>query len=1211
LSFAAQQGLRAVVPRLATLALAILAAFAAPPLATAQPADAPPSEAQAPSEAPKPSEAQPSEAQPSEAQPSEAQPSASELFRRTLGVDIDTASYFELVAWALDLGLEDSGGRRELQERLRLHFELADDAIPTATPGRAIKIESAELAEYFTLEEIDETYVRLRGGVVVSVDDREAGARHFITADEVVYNQQTDSLTARGEVEYRLESAGTEEIFRGESLTFEVATTEATFLRGSTQREHSTGTETVTFRFAGERIVRLADDTVVLDDGRITSSPRPDEPNYEIRARQMWILAPNEWAMRGATLYVGRIPVLAIPFFFRGGDELFFHPSIKVEDERGAVVNTTTYLVGRRIQPETPFSVLRTSDDAQYEERVEGLFLRKVPGTGNAVGATGEGTGDGRFLKLMVDLYARVGAFVGVEGLLPGPAGATQLTVRGGLAVSRSVRFVPPVGSTPGFYTPYLTDTSGNLFSLWHTVDWLGAAIPLRYALDVDFSSSEAPGLTLTAGLKWFSDPRFPADFYNREERIDWPALVGLPGDPVPPVSERSTLTWEADAPIDLPLPTKVAGTQGSLDRLSISRLNTRLFWQSRTDAAVYCAEVADLFGDQPICDAANFGGALANLDPTREFYYPSTLRLPLLSVAVAGTLLELPIGTAATTEPSDEPERVSVPGRGLRGLPDASSETPTADPETGPVVASARPPRAPKPRGDLPVATLVEPFTASLRYDVKPSVTVEETFDSEPWDTPAAVDFSPLYVSTQLTEQASLVGKMSLYGGLLDLRTTLSNSSTYQTRFARGTSLRDEGAVDDAAWDALLQADLTQTGTSFSSANTVTLAPLLGSQLLAASTITYNLDLDLYEVAFDAAATSDLADPVFVVVGPQWTEAGINRHALAARLALLTGEHSQSLTLAASLPPPAGEFDLAATLSLASAFATGSVAASVAFDPKGAPDPPPGCQPAPDPSCPWQFDLLRAGVTLTFGEMLSFRQELDTNVQLPALDRSASTLTYGDLNATVVARYMVPLDPSGVLLGVERNEELGVEGDEELLFQQLSFAYTFASEPILLWRNRIQMDIGFTPAWSINLQDFINNAFTFDLSFEFKIHEFLDLALTTKSSNDRTYRYLPGLPQKVGEAWVNPLQDLWWSFQFWNPQHRQASAFNLRDLSLRLVHSLEDWNLTFEYGGTFEPNSAATFLEWTPNFSLMVQWIPVPEISSELTGGDTFSIGS
>jgi hypothetical protein len=44
------------------------------------------------------------------------------LLRDTLGLDIDTASYFELVAWCRTLGLEDTGGRAELQQRLRAHF---------------------------------------------------------------------------------------------------------------------------------------------------------------------------------------------------------------------------------------------------------------------------------------------------------------------------------------------------------------------------------------------------------------------------------------------------------------------------------------------------------------------------------------------------------------------------------------------------------------------------------------------------------------------------------------------------------------------------------------------------------------------------------------------------------------------------------------------------------------------------------------------------------------------------------------------------------------------------------------------------------------------------------------------------------------------------------------------------------------------------------
>ena len=1155
---------------------------------------------------------QPYAAQPSEAQPS-ATPSAAQLLERALPIEIDTASYFELLQRVRELSLPDTGGRAELQARLRTHFGIEPPPPASEAVGRLIKIESAQLAEYFTVDEVDETYVRLRGGVVVTVDDRESEDRHVISADEVIYNQSTDSLTARGDVEYRLVAGEGEDVFRGEALSFDVATTEGAFVEGSTEREHFTGTDTITFRFSGDRVVRLADDTIVLQQGQITSSPDPQAPNYEIRAREMWILAPSEWALRGATLFVGRIPVFYLPFFFRAGDELIFHPSLEIDDQRGTALNTTTYLIGRREQPDTPFSFLRTTDDAQYEEVRAGLFLRKVPGTGQTGGGEADG---GRFLKVMVDLYSRFGVFAGVEAALGGE-GATQLLLKGGIGASRTVYFDSQFG-----YTPFFVDTGGNAFSIWHDVNLFGGVVPLRYALDVTLSSTGAQSAesalsawSLTADVEWISDPRFTADFYNRQERIDWPALIGLPGDPPPVVSARSTLTWEVNGKADLGLPSAeataepgVGGGSALVERLSFPTLNARLFWQSRQDSADYCAQLASSFGSQAACDTANTGGAIEGLDPTVEFYYPSTLRLPLLSVSIAGTLLEAP--ATAQRRPAHEALPVAdVPGRGLRppgmGVAVAVAAATNADDDERTAGASPPPslqalplpPRAVSARGDAAPPQLVEPFAATVSYDFTPTITVEETFDSDLWTTPAAVDFSQRYVTAQLTETGSLIGDISVQGGLFTARHTLSNSATYQTRFARGPSLLDGldttgaddgGAEDDSVWDSLVSSDLTQTGARVSAATRLTLSPLRQVPALAASSLSYNLGLGLYEVAFDAAATSDLADPIYVSVGPQWTSEGVDQHSLSSRLALLLGEHTQALTLAASLPP-ASALSVSATLTLASALVTGSLSTAVSPGAGGS-----------DPALDWQ--PLRAAVDVRIAEGIGVRQELDTDLQLPALDRASTTLTIADFSATAVGRYMIPLDPDGVALGSE--------GDEEFLLQQLRFGYSLSPEPILLWRNRIQVDLGLRTAWQINLQDFVNNAFTFDFSLNLSIHEFLELGLTTSSRNERTYRYLPGLPEKVGEAWVNPLQDLWWSFQFWDEANRRASAFNIQTLSLSLVHDLVDWNLSFTYSGSYQPNATGTQLEWAPTFSLSAQWIPVPEINSEISGGDVFSIG-
>ena len=90
----------------------------------------------------------------------------------------------------------------------------------------------------------------------------------------------------------------------------------------------------------------------------------------------------------------------------------------------------------------------------------------------------------------------------------------------------------------------------------------------------------------------------------------------------------------------------------------------------------------------------------------------------------------------------------------------------------------------------------------------------------------------------------------------------------------------------------------------------------------------------------------------------------------------------------------------------------------------------------------------------------------------------------------------------------------------------------------------------------------------------------------------------------------VSLLQDLWWSLAFWDRSLRQQSNFNAESISLSLIHHLQDWDLSFEL--TAEPvlDEATDQFEFTPTFSIIVQWIPVPEIRSTISkDAETFSI--
>ncbi|MBN2050921.1 MAG: hypothetical protein JW760_10785, partial [Spirochaetales bacterium] len=346
---------------------------------------------------------------------------ADDILEKTLPLDIKTSNYYELVAWCERLGIESSGTRKELESKLLAFYNIDIEDRQNEPEGESrITIQSAAGLDYFTLDVMEESYIRLSGGVVLVLEDKKEEGTHEIKADSIVFNQDQHSLTASGNIEYVLTRNGTSEVFRGDSLTFDTDSWEGVFFQGVSERERSTEEKVITFYYSGDSIFRTEDNVVTLDKGTITSSERLP-PNYSIKASKIWVLAPGEWAIQNAVLYLGYVPIFYFPAFFRPGDPLFFHPSLGYKQREGYFVQTTTYMLGT--QPiddeDTTISFLQTVGTEDVERSIEGLFLRET----NRLSPFQKNTRSfadktGSYFKLLVDVYSRLGFLTALEGEL-------------------------------------------------------------------------------------------------------------------------------------------------------------------------------------------------------------------------------------------------------------------------------------------------------------------------------------------------------------------------------------------------------------------------------------------------------------------------------------------------------------------------------------------------------------------------------------------------------------------------------------------------------------------------------------------------------------------------------------------------------------------------------------------------------------------------
>jgi lipopolysaccharide assembly outer membrane protein LptD (OstA) len=822
--------------------------------------------------APPPSSSAQEPGQPAAAAPAEqGADGTKDLVQATLGEDIDTAGYYELIAWCRELGLADTGSSQDLRARLYAHYGLQPAAgrAPEAAAKRVLEIKSARATEYFTVEAIDENNVLLQGDVLVEL--REQDVVHRIKAQKVILNQSASLLTAEGGLEYNFKRGDKEDVFHGDRLTFDVESWEGVFFSGGMEGDRDVSGKKVRFRFEADSISKLRGNTVVLDRGMITSCDLPTDPHYHIKARKIWVLAPGEWAIASAVLHIGRVPVMYLPFFFRPGDEFFFHPAIGSRDREGNFVQTTTYLIGQKARTPSALSVLAATEEKgqQYRREIQGLFLRQPEG--EQIPVT-----DNRFLKVFLDYYTRLGAFTGISGDF-----SPKVSFRSGLGLSRNIYYSSEYG-----YSPW---SPGSYESVWNTARFFGMDIPFRYGLDGKWNLSGARA-KFSGKFEYYSDPFFAKDFYNRSEETALTRLLGIEATQTQTQTEgeKRALSWELNSQFEFP-----SGGDGNfLKKLSVPYLNANLYWQSKLPTPIPEDEALE--------------------DPTIYFYYPVSLKLPNAALQVSGDLLSLPVTGTTTAPPAARPEAPSAPGE-LR-LPGEVPQ-PIEPERSTPPKLPAEPPRPaageaggspaqpspgelrrPQPREKLADLPAPVPVSFNLSYQARPAVAMEQSFNSESWLIPTDVSYDLDYMSLESSGVGSLDWTLRVYESLFALNGSLGLSGSYRTKHR----LKYE---DDTSWENLVLGDYRYSQLQVKNLLAMSFSPFYDNPQFRATRLSYSVNWLPFRYTLDETASS-YGSPVYIGQAPRWNASTFSQHQAEAVFGWQPGQQLSSLSLNAQLPP-------------------------------------------------------------------------------------------------------------------------------------------------------------------------------------------------------------------------------------------------------------------------------------------------------------------
>lgn len=1072
------------------------------------------------------------------------------LERQTLAKDILILDFFQLQALLEREGLSVQGDINEFRRLLFEYYGLPPEQLTSAQSDATSNnieafIDSALEGGYFEVKEVDEKYIVLRGGVRMRLIDNLEQTTHTIEAEEIIFNQQQDLMTARGNVRYTIVSAESTEEFTGETLAFEVGDWEGFFSEGGgvSAGDDAAG---VDFRYSADMISRSANGVVVMEDAVITSSPATD-PYYSLRTSKIWILGPAEWALEDATLYVGEIPVFYFPYFFRPGDEIVFHPVFGTQTRNGTFIQTTTYLKGRKPAAEDRLSFLQTTTTENNERYLDGIFLR----TGNTPLSSGA-LGSSDTLKLIVDYYSRLGAYIGLEGDFQ------QLGIISPLQFNVALSYSRHLYRTSGFLNQYTSlraeNGSAREFPVYSNL--FGVSIPLRYIIDTAFGIS-FERFQSSIVFQLYSDRYVTQDFGLREEDNDFFGIILGEADFVRDStgSGRDSFVWRATASYALD-----SILSPYISTFALNEAVVATDWRLRLIAPSLLPPHV----------------AAANNSPERYFFYPDTVVAPNLSFTIGGTLLspDIVAGTATALELDGGVERGDTRG------PWESARAPTDSTEPPAAQSDVIVFREPQQFQNATGYSSRTPIDYSLTYSLQPALNVLFNTNSVEWFVPQDVDFAIRYSSLTSDNRLQFSYMFDLYQRYLVLTGTLDTQARYRT-------LLDTANLDTEEATTLLTNAYSYNYVELSNTTTLSSYFLQEFQPLAATNIAYTLSLPLFRYRYDQL--DGTGTPVYESIPPRFDDdESVTTHNIRLSVALQVLSEQQTLTFSYRLPPLDEQVGAALNLNLGPARLSSNFTAQRDAD-----------------SNVWELNPFTNNLTLTFLDELSLSVNTITNLETEVYLQTLSVaLRTWFITTTFTAEHLRDVTFNRNFFATSLPTPWEEVGERALRPALLTIALQKRFEPPPLWKNRIRYTIDLASTIQWDWQRFTNSYFSLNFGFTLFISQFLDLSITSQIRNSQIYLYFDSLTDQVGVTSRPFFQDLLYSLNIFNPAQSADGLFKLQNIRVQATHHLADWDLVLAFTASplLVTNGTIRTYEWDPLVSVSVTWRAISELSREIS---------
>ncbi|WGK68053.1 hypothetical protein P0082_06110 [Candidatus Haliotispira prima] len=1132
--------------------------------------------------------------------------------------DIATATYFELQELARKYGIEANQGpdtlRRGLYSKLNISAPIRGGGGAGNQENLVIKIESAQKAQAFTVERQEgdsENYFKISGGVRVFITDQNEGYEHNVSADSIIFNRGQNTIRAEGRVTYikkKINSTNDKdtEKFTGDSLIFRLRVWRGVIFYGVFSRGQTTETDRpanvhssssnpektkskpggntsvdannilgrtvlakndIDYHFDSKNMRKGSDDILVLEKGEISTSEEEQTEYFRLGFHRLWIFGKPEWAMLSATLYVGHIPVLYLPYYYHNDSQLLFHPVFGIREAYGEFVQTTTYLLGTPKSGNTDsLSFLPVNSDSgnNTEFELDTLFLVPAKPKDPAEQQQKKKVlGAGSYLKFLLDYYSYIGLFTGFDGSLKNFGPITDLSLKTSLAYAFGLEERTGSGFATG--KPYILDSDGAYRLKVIETDFFGLTIPFRYGIDTRLSTKNN---TFKLDFVYYSDPFYRRDYFNRKESFDWLGYgLELSQRDVDNLLEEwrkkesliSSFKWQASLNLR-------------------PRFNTSL-----VSSFNFSAFVTSHFSKKTDTGRETY-------DPTREFFYPTKFFMPDTSLRVSGTLWPLVQNTQQNGRNLDLPILQDWKYR-LPQEPDPGIGGPGSPGGEGGLVNGGIPIDdsiiKPKELQKIKEDQQVETVSFKATYNLALQNLMQSQTDNAGWTRIEDVAINNKELQFTGKEAFQVVTEWKFLDSLLvvNLKHSVNVNVTHYFDIAD-----NESSSNDL--DATKQA----TKWNWNEESSVVLKPLRAIDWFANSSITHSIKAVVYDYQYNTTERGH--EGSFLDFGVEDTE--LRKRIPTHRFGALLDFHpiksaynpinnlKASFSLSSDLPPSVPKNTLKSLLFFE--MFKWSHNLSIEFIQNGEDDPEFYPQPFNYTSIYRPIDKVQ------LKNVFIYNFEAKDSSKEGHIEREEISFRAWWFSGGLFFRYTQPYQWDTTALSWK------ADGSDDLLAEKVYLAFQLTTKDHYFWKNRVLFFFTFKTRWDQHLIRYNQtSSLTMDFTFSFFIHEFLNFQISYRMSHEKLYLYYPGMQDILGFSGERLiLEDLLNSVSFWNEDLQKKGLFKMKDIRLLAIHHLKDWDLIFEFVG--KPKQQNNNLAWDYALGFYLRWIPIPLLKRRAT---------